>query len=210
MKGPQMKLRQATAALTVAGVLVTSAAGAAGWSPREWFSRQDSASPGVAATAVAAAPGPVALATAPNYRAIVERFGPAVVGINTEGTMKTAGRGDNDDAPFSQFFRGMPGRGGVRLGDDRGHGPGDRPVVAARVAEREPRRAGGGEGRDRPRRRRHRDRRAPVGRQPHVDPGRLRARARATKRECKREITIEFSLPCYFDDIEAGRRFAHL
>ena len=119
-----MKLRQATAALTVAGVLVTSAAGAAGWSPKEWFSRQDSASPGVAATAVAPAPGPVAPATAPNYRAIVERFGPAVVGINTEGTVKTAARGDNDDAPFSQFFRGMPGRGGQPPVPVRGQGSG--------------------------------------------------------------------------------------
>src|SRR5690242_2773541 len=104
MKGSQMKLRQATAALTVAGVLVTSAAGAAGWSPKEWFSRQESAPPSAAATAVTPAPGPVAPATVPNYRAIVERFGPAVVGINTEGTMKTAARGDNDDDPFSQFF----------------------------------------------------------------------------------------------------------
>jgi serine protease Do len=106
-----MKLSQATAALTAAGILVTSAAGAAGWSPREWFARQDSAPP-AAATAVAPAASPVAPATAPNYRAIVERFGPAVVGINTEGTIKTAARSDNDDDPFSQFFRGLPGRGG--------------------------------------------------------------------------------------------------
>ncbi|HEX8884193.1 MAG TPA: peptidase, partial [Noviherbaspirillum sp.] len=117
-----MKLRQATAALTVAGILVTSAAGAAGWSPREWFARQDSAPP--AAAAVAPATGPVAPATAPNYRAIVERFGPAVVGINTEGAMKTAARGDNDDDPFSQFFRGMPGRGGQAPVPVRGQGSG--------------------------------------------------------------------------------------
>jgi serine protease Do len=118
-----MKLRQATAALTVAGILVTSAAGAAGWSPKEWFARQDSAPP-AAAAAVAPAAGPVAPATAPNYRAIVERFGPAVVGINTEGTMKTAARGDNDDDPLSQFFRGMPGRGGQSPVPVRGQGSG--------------------------------------------------------------------------------------
>jgi serine protease Do len=124
MKGSKMKLRQATAALTVAGVLVTSAAGAAGWSPKEWFSHQESAPQSAAATAVAPPPGPVALATAPNYRAIVERFGPAVVGINTEGTMKTAARGDNDDDPFSQFFRGVPGRGGQAPVPVRGQGSG--------------------------------------------------------------------------------------
>ncbi|MFS0754007.1 DegQ family serine endoprotease [Noviherbaspirillum sp. 1P10PC] len=119
-----MKLRQATAALTVAGVLVTSAAGAAGWSPKEWFSRQESTQSGAAATAAAPAPAPVAPATAPNYRAIVDRFGPAVVGINTEGTMKTAARGDNDDDPFSQFFRGVPGRGGQAPVPVRGQGSG--------------------------------------------------------------------------------------
>ena len=116
-----MKIRQAAAALTAAGILVTSAAGAAGWSPREWFARQDSAAPPAAA---APAPGPVAPATAPNYRAIVERFGPAVVGINTEGRMKTAARGDMDDDPFSQFFRGLPGRGGQPPVPVRGQGSG--------------------------------------------------------------------------------------
>lgn len=117
-----MKLRQATAALTVAGILVTSAAGAAGWSPREWFARQDGAPPSPAATAPA--PGPVAPATAPNYRAIVERFGPAVVGINTEGTMKTAARGNATEDSFSQFFHGLPGRGGQPPVPVRGQGSG--------------------------------------------------------------------------------------
>ena len=117
-----MKIRQATAALTAAGILVTSAAGAAGWSPKEWFARQDSAVP--AAVTSVPAPGPVAPATAPNYRAIVERFGPAVVGINTEGTMKTAARGDAGEDPLSQFFRGMPGRGGQSPVPVRGQGSG--------------------------------------------------------------------------------------
>jgi serine protease Do len=48
---------------------------------------------------------------APNYRAIVERWGPAVVGITVEGMRHV----DGDDAasmnndPFFQFFRGLPG-----------------------------------------------------------------------------------------------------
>lgn len=119
-----MKIRQATAALTAAGILATSAAGAAGWSPKEWFARHDSATPAAASAAAGPAAGPVAPATAPNYRAIVERFGPAVVGINTEGTMKTAARADNDDDPLSQFFRGMPGRGGQPPVPVRGQGSG--------------------------------------------------------------------------------------
>jgi serine protease Do len=54
-------------------------------------------------------------ATAPNYRAIVERNQAAVVGITTAGAMNTAAQefnfggpsGDNDN-PLSQFFRGVP------------------------------------------------------------------------------------------------------
>jgi serine protease Do len=54
-------------------------------------------------------------ATAPNYRAIVERNQAAVVGITTAGAMDTSAQafnfggpfGDNDN-PLSQFFRGVP------------------------------------------------------------------------------------------------------
>jgi serine protease Do len=60
-------------------------------------------------------------ATAPNYRAIVERNQAAVVGITTAGAMNTSAQefnfgspfGDNDN-PLSQFFRGIP--------RPRGHG----------------------------------------------------------------------------------------
>jgi serine protease Do len=60
-------------------------------------------------------------ATAPNYRAIVERNQAAVVGITTAGAMDTSAQefnfggssGDNDN-PLSQFFRGIP--------RPRGHG----------------------------------------------------------------------------------------
>jgi serine protease Do len=69
-----------------------------------------------AASAAAQAPdSPIPLITAPNYRAIVARNQAAVVGITTAGEMKTSGSevpgfGPNDDeSPFSQFFRGIPG-----------------------------------------------------------------------------------------------------
>ncbi len=49
---------------------------------------------------------PIPPMPAPNYRAIVERFGPSVVGINVAGTRPVAG---NPSDPMQQFFRGLPG-----------------------------------------------------------------------------------------------------
>jgi serine protease Do len=50
---------------------------------------------------------PIAPIAAPNYRAIVERFGPSVVGINVAGTRPVAANPGTD--PMQQFFRGLPG-----------------------------------------------------------------------------------------------------
>jgi serine protease Do len=66
-------------------------------------------------SAVPASPQPIALTTAPNYRAIVAQNQAAVVGITTAGPMKTAAPqgfnfGDpngDDDNPLRQFFRGQ-------------------------------------------------------------------------------------------------------
>jgi len=54
-----------------------------------------------------------AAAALPDFAAIVQRYGPAVVNIAVSGTRKTgfSGTQDNegeDDNPFSQFFHGMP------------------------------------------------------------------------------------------------------
>ncbi len=63
-------------------------------------------------------PAPVLAPTqAPNYRAIVRQWGPAVVGITVDGTRKTAwsdsgGNNPGNDLgndPFFQFFRWLPG-----------------------------------------------------------------------------------------------------
>jgi len=114
-----MKKNAVAAALIASGILLTSTAGAVGWHPSEWFSKPVVTTPAAATaakTSTSAPAGPIAPATAPNYRAIVERYGPAVVGINTEGMVKTAGRGLPDgaeDDPFFQFFRGMPGMQGL-------------------------------------------------------------------------------------------------
>ena len=64
----------------------------------------------------AAGPQPVALTTAPNYRAIVAQNQAAVVGITTASPVKAAampqqfsfgGPNGDDDNPLSQFFRGQ-------------------------------------------------------------------------------------------------------
>jgi len=59
-------------------------------------------------------PAPVLAPTqAPNYRAIVRQWGPAVVGVTVEGTRKigleSSPGSDWSDDPFFQFFRGLPG-----------------------------------------------------------------------------------------------------
>ena len=111
-----MKAKSLTLALAAAGV-IAGTAGAVTWNPAEWFKQpapvaQAAVQPAPAAALPAAPIGPI---TAPNYRAIVERYGPAVVGITTQGMAKTSVDGiDNDvpDDPFFKFFRGLPGFGG--------------------------------------------------------------------------------------------------
>jgi serine protease Do len=60
------------------------------------------------------APAPSLTPTqAPNYRAIVRQWGPAVVGVTVEGTRKigmdNSSGSDWGEDPFFQFFRGLPG-----------------------------------------------------------------------------------------------------
>jgi len=61
---------------------------------------------------------PLAAGSVPNYRAIVQQFGPAVVHVNVEGTRKAGPedmqqqqQGLDPNDPFFRFFRGMPGFG---------------------------------------------------------------------------------------------------
>ncbi|OYU73426.1 MAG: peptidase, partial [Burkholderiales bacterium PBB5] len=69
-----------------------------------------------AAAAAAATTAPLPAlppGTAPNYRAIVQQSGPAVVGVTVEGLHKTTNEEVEADA-MQRFFRGMPGgRGGL-------------------------------------------------------------------------------------------------
>jgi serine protease Do len=129
-----MKSTKLAAALVATGILASSIAGAAGWNPSEWLAKPSA--PVAVSTPAAAPTGPIAPTTAPNYRAIVQRYGPAVVGITTEGMVKASARelpqGAEDD-PFFQFFRGMPGMQGQPDNGARSmtHGQGSGFIVGA-------------------------------------------------------------------------------
>jgi len=101
-----------------AGVFAVGAA--AGWmAPAIFKSAQAADAPAVASAPAATAPsGPIPLGTAPNYRAIVAQNRGSVVGITVAGELKAAAGeqqpfgnnpfGDDDNNPFSQFFRQIP------------------------------------------------------------------------------------------------------
>jgi len=134
-----MKTKPLTTALIAAGVLAVGTAGAftlrpdlldkakAGLQPAQPATAQSAGDLQVAALTTTAAPAPVPMIAGsgqmPNYRAIVQQFGPAVVGITVAGTHKAEGGGRSlppgmEDDPFFQFFKGIPGfgQGGPRGG----------------------------------------------------------------------------------------------
>ena len=67
--------------------------------------------------------------TAPNYRAIVQEFGPAVVHVSVEGTHKPTAEevqeqgGISPDDPLFRFFRGMPGMPQIQRGGQAAEQP---------------------------------------------------------------------------------------
>jgi serine protease Do len=124
-----MKMKQLSAALLGAGMVVMSTAGAFSLTPN-WFKAKDEQPASVAQQTVAtvAPVAPIAAQTVvPNYRAIVAQAGPAVVGVTVEGTHRATAAerqqalppgAEND--PFFQFFRGLPGFADPRRGGGGG------------------------------------------------------------------------------------------
>lgn len=106
----------ATATATLLAVGLTASAATVGWSLPNWL-RPASAAQATTVAQPTSTPAPaVALspATVPNYRAIVQTQGPAVVGITVAGLHQTGGSDAAalqglDDDPFFRFFRGVPG-----------------------------------------------------------------------------------------------------
>jgi serine protease Do len=154
-----MKTKTLNTALVAAGVLAVGTAGAFSLNPG-WLDKAKAGISPAPATAGAqnsgdvqmavsatSAPAPVPMIAAagqvPDYRAIVQQFGPAVVGITVAGTHKAdadeaaqvprGGRGlppGMEDDPFFQFFKGIPGygqrggQGGMPQQPFRGQGSG--------------------------------------------------------------------------------------
>ena len=120
-------LTATAAALLAAGVTITT--GASGWTLPGWLQAKSPSTAPASGEAPATAPAAVATAAAvsaapsvtlppaqlPNYRAIVQTQGPAVVGITVAGLHKTAAEDGGDgmpgleNDPFFRFFRGVPG-----------------------------------------------------------------------------------------------------
>jgi serine protease Do len=107
-----MRMKPIAAALAAAGLLAAGGAGA--WSLSEMVHGRTAPS-ATAVTAAEAAPTaatPVSLTAgaAPNYREIVQAYGPAVVGVTVAGTHKVdaSEMPDIPNDPFFQFFRGLP------------------------------------------------------------------------------------------------------
>lgn len=110
-----MKQKTWILALVAAGLIVAATSAAVSLNPSSWFARETPAAPAVASPAGnAVVPAPVAPlppGATPNYRAIVQQAGPAVVGVTVAGTHKLTPEDmplDLND-PFFQFFRGLPG-----------------------------------------------------------------------------------------------------
>ncbi len=110
-----MQIRGKTLVWSAAGLLAVGAA--TGLSAATLLQPTTQTAPAAAdfTTAGATSSRAIPPATAPNYRAIVERNQAAVVGITTAGAMDTSAQefnfggpfGDNDN-PLSQFFSGVP------------------------------------------------------------------------------------------------------
>lgn len=101
--------------VVTAGWILAATASAFSLNPLPWLSRNTPSGSGAATPAtVAAAPAPIPPlrpGATPNYRAIVQQAGPAVVGITVAGSRRLVPDEfplDLDD-PFYQFFRGLPG-----------------------------------------------------------------------------------------------------
>ena len=110
-----MKLKPMVVALAAAGGLLTGRAGAWSFSQILHPSSNNSTPTATMVASATNAPNasiaPLPSGTAPNFRAIVQKEGPAVVGVTVEGMRKvdSAQMPDFSNDPFFQFFRGVPG-----------------------------------------------------------------------------------------------------
>ncbi len=127
-----MNTRPPIVVLAIAGFVIAGTAW--GWSlnPSRWFETAATvATPPPAASDPAGATAPIATTGAPDYRAIFQRFGPAVVGIMVAGALPAArpGAPEPDADPFFRFYRGLPIPPAPR-GDAPAHGQGSGFIIS--------------------------------------------------------------------------------
>lgn len=98
-------------ALITAGLVVAATSAAFSIYPTQWFAKDTRVGAAPSSASAPAPASPVPAGTTPNYRAIVQQAGPAVVGVTVAGLHK-AGPDESPldlNDPFFQFFRGLPG-----------------------------------------------------------------------------------------------------
>lgn len=95
--------------LVAAGLVIAATSATFNLSPPTWWPPHTVALPRAAQPMPALAP--IAAGSTPNYRAIVQQAGPAVVGVTVAGLHKPGPEefALNPNDPFFQFFRGLPG-----------------------------------------------------------------------------------------------------
>ncbi len=107
-----MNKRTLIASAAVAAVVGTASFASQAWSLSDWWHRGTPVASAVdVSTAPARAVEPLPAGSMPNYRAIVQAEGPAVVGVMVSG-LRQASEDDGpsiEDDPFFRFFRGVPG-----------------------------------------------------------------------------------------------------
>jgi serine protease Do len=110
--------------------LAIAAGFAAGASAVYYVGQPVHANAAVPVAGVARAAGTTAL---PDFAAIAQQYGPAVVNITVSGTRKVGARAvpDNDENPLQQFFRGMPFRFGPPPAEMPAQGQGSGFIVGA-------------------------------------------------------------------------------
>jgi serine protease Do len=105
--------RTLIATASLLAVMGLGAGAAEAWSLPAWLHHDEQTTVAEASPPALVAPAPIApltVAEMPNYRAIVQAYGPAVVGVTVSGTHEVGGEGPSMEGdPFFRFFRGLPG-----------------------------------------------------------------------------------------------------
>lgn len=107
-----MTLKPLAYALAAAGLVVAGTTSAFSLNPSTWLAKETTvaaASPATTGVVPPAPVAPLAPGATPNFRAIVQQAGPAVVGVTVSGIHKADAEDMQDDPRIPPQFRGFPG-----------------------------------------------------------------------------------------------------